>query len=67
MWFVAEQPLSGFESAMLRSVAYQSPVSFNAMVSDDLYSYSGGLFEDTSFGVVGHAMLLVGYTGNISF
>ena len=45
---------------------FLSPVSFVVMVSDDLYSYSGGLFEDTGNGVVGHAMLLVGYTGNIS-
>ena len=68
MWISDYYPLGKNEESMLKGLM-RSPVAFGTYISDNLYAYSGGLYDDSLCASRGmaHAMLLVGYTGIVGY
>ncbi|KAL5262342.1 hypothetical protein ACHWQZ_G007910 [Mnemiopsis leidyi] len=63
IWVQDYLPLSKTEEAVLGGLVH-SPVAFGSYISDNIFGYSGGIYDDSlcATQATPHAMLLVGYT-----
>ena len=68
MWLTEYYAVGKNEESALKALIH-SPVAFGTYISMDMYSYSGGLFEDhlCASHMMAHAMLLVGYKGIVGY
>jgi len=66
LWITDWLPLGKNEASFIQGLMI-SPVAFGSYISNNIYAYSGGMYDDAKCATeaLPHAMLLVGYTETI--
>ena len=66
LWITDWLPLGKNEASFIKGLMI-SPVAFGSYISNNIYAYSGGMYDDAKCATeaLPHAMLLVGYTGQL--